>query len=118
MKECTCRWKITKENSPSQGRQGRKEGKRDLEEGQEVWVKVGDAARTVPMRSQDSRQGSDRYQGTGETRHRGQKNQEQSCSSLGTAKALPKPRVGMILADLRDQCNILGTTTQRELAKH
>lgn len=77
-----------------------------------MWVKVGDAAQTVPIRSQDPRQGSDGYQGTGETRNRGQKNQEQSCSSLGTAKALPKPRVGMILADLQDQRNVRDHNTE------
>lgn len=71
MKEFTCRWKITTENSPSQGKQGRKEGKRELGEGQGSVGKGGGHAQTAPMRSQDPRQGSDGYQGTGETRNRG-----------------------------------------------
>ena len=117
MKGFTCRWKITKENSPSQGKQGREEGKRDLEETQGSVGEGGGCCTDSAHEVSGSKAGSDGYQGTGETQNGGQKNQEQS-RSLGTATALPKSRAGMILADLQDQHNILGTTTQSELAKH
>lgn len=91
MKGFTCRWKITKgkqslpRKTGEEGRKKRPGGGRQGGVGEGVGCCMDSA-----MRSQDPRQALMDTRGQETHKAGGQKNQEQSHSSLGTAKALPK----------------------------